>query len=436
MLINPQGIKAFIGEFAVFSHKYESLKINESKNHFLKLFSKFEEIDLRIKTENKEKSYLFNPLSFFEIGENKMSELLAFLLNPNASHDGHGQGNIYLREFCNLFGIDGNFQNAFVETEHVTDKNRRIDIFVKIDDRYIVIENKYMWAIDQNNQLNDYFDYARNKNPQFDGQNVYCFYLTPNKERKTPHNSDTNKIPEKNLRIVDFKLDIIPYLRNCREISNNKMQVFIDDLISLINEEDKMDQYKKEIFEWLSEDSSRVNHAQQIYDIWAEFRLFLLEKTVKQLIENINDNLKQPLYNNEEWEVMFAGDFRKAYSGIKITKKQWKEKYSLWLMSEVGQFNSLFLTFNLTNENNLSEEEMKMSAVIVKTITGTSSDSTNIAWKYSTIRDTWGDVDRFSRNNRQTTIDTWTNELMSFVGVLEQEDIKKNIIDLVGRIDS
>jgi hypothetical protein len=432
MLINPHGIQSFVNEFAAFSNAHKALRIKESKNHFLTLFSKFNEIDQTIKKENKESSYLFNPLSFFEIGENKMSELLAFLLNPNANH---GQGVIYLQEFCNHFGIDKDFQDFFVETEHVTDKNRRIDIFIKIDDRYIVIENKFMWAVDQENQLDDYFDYARKKNPQFDGHNVYCFYLTPDKKTKRP---PPNRIPLSNLKIKDFKFDIFTYLSKCREISNKKMQLFIDSLISWIKREDKMDQYKKEIFEWLSEDASLVNHAQQIYSIWEEFRFFLLKEIIGKLIENVRQSLKQLSGNDEEWEVEFEGDFIKAYSGIKITKKYWKKKYSIYLLSDRGQFNSIYLTFSNTHEH-LLEEEKNVGAMIVKSLDKAISDfkksNEAIAWKYSAITDTWDNVDRFSRNKRATVIDTWTNELMSFVNILEQDDIKNKIIDLVSRIN-
>jgi hypothetical protein len=436
MLINPKGIQVFIDEFTLFSHDHESLRLDESKNHFQKLFSKFKEINQRIKTENEKTSYLFNPLTFFEIDENKMSELLAFLLNPKANH---GQGDIYLREFCNHFGIDENFQNVFIETEHVTDKNRRIDIFIQINESYIVIENKYNWAADQENQLNDYFEYARNKNPQFSGQNVYCFYLTPN-NGKAPSPESIDKIPPDNLKFIDFKTDIIAYLSQCSRISKNiKMEVFIDALISLINKENKMDQYQEEIFKWLAEAASRVNHAQQIYNIWQDFRLYLLEGTLKKLIEKVRQRLKQLSGNDEEWEIESEGDFRKAYSGIKITKKNWKKKYSLQLLGEMGQFNGIFLSFGDTHEH-LLEEEKKAGAMIARNLTNAIVDFTKsgeaIAWKWSAIKDTWDNVDHFSLNMREAIIDTWTNELISFVDVLEDDDIKKKIIDLAGMMDS
>lgn len=438
MMIKPEGIKLFFYEFDVFSQEHKSLRLNESKKHFEQLFSKFKLIDQIIKTKNKETSYQFNPLSFFEIGENKMSELLAFLLNPNAS-SGHGQGIIYLQEFCKQFKINGSFQDVFVATEHLTDENRRIDIFIKIDDSYIVIENKYMWAVDQPNQLDDYFDYAKNKNPQFDGHNVYCFYLTPDKKIK---GLPQNKIPLSNLKIIDFKFDIFTYLSKCREISNNKMQLFIDSLISRIKKdilkEDKMDQYQKEIYEWLAEDASRVEYAQQVFNIWEGFRISLLEETAIQLSEKMKHELNQLSGNDEDWMVMRNDNLRNKYTGIIINKKQWGGKYALSLINEYGSFNGIFLIFGNTHAN-LLEEEKNMGTMIAEKING-KADSTKpevgIAWKWSDVKDTWIGVDRFSRNKRATVIDTWTNELMSFINVLEQNDIKKKIIDLVSRINS
>jgi len=429
LMNNPQTIEVFINEFTAFSSVHEILKIKEAKSNLDNLFLKFKEIDLEIRTKNEETSYLFNPLDLFAIDENKISELLAFILNPNSSH---GQGDIYLKEFYNHFGIEDNFQDAVVETEHVTKKNRRIDIFIQTDESYIIIENKYNWASDQDSQLHDYFEYARNKNLESKGHNIYCFYLTPDKELKNPTKSSKGKIPEGKLFIKDFNSDIGSFLEKCREISKNvKMQLFINDLISLIKKENKMDQYQKEIFEWLSEDESRVKHAQQISNIWNAFRFFLLEETSSQLTGNLKDNLNK-LSNDKEWKVMFDGDFRKPYSGIKITKKQWNEKYSLYLQSDWGEFKNIYLSFIISHEH-LLEKEKELGMMINEKLSDvkvcTKSEEA-IAWKWSKIRDTSNEVERFSRNKREIVIDIWTNETMSFVNILEQEEIKKKIEEM------
>ncbi|MEN6349274.1 MAG: PD-(D/E)XK nuclease family protein [Syntrophomonas sp.] len=427
---NPQTIEEFINEFTAFSNEHEILKIEEAKRNFQNLFLKFKEVDLEIRTKNEETSCLFNPLDLFVIDENKISELLAFLLNPNSSH---GQGDIYLQEFHNHFEIGNSFHDAVVETEHVTNNNRRIDIFIQTDESYIIIENKYNWASDQDNQLNDYFEYARNKNLESEGHNIYCFYLTPDKEFKKPTKSSKGKIPESKLFIKDFNSDISSFLEKCREISKNvKMRLFINDLISLIKKENKMDEYQKEIFEWLSEDESRVKHAQQISNIWNAFRFFLLEETSSQLMENLKDSLNK-LSNDKEWKVMFDGDFRRPYSGIKITKKQWNDKYSLYLQSDWGSFNNNFLLFTISHEH-LLEKEKELGMMIAKELSDIKVDFTKpgegIAWKWSKVRDTSNEVERFSRNKREIVIDIWTNEIMSFINILEQEEIKGKITEL------
>lgn len=51
----------------------------------------------------KETSPRFNSFDFWWINENKVSEILAFFLNPNENHE---QGDIYLKHFINKYNFN------------------------------------------------------------------------------------------------------------------------------------------------------------------------------------------------------------------------------------------------------------------------------------------------------------------------------------------
>ena len=113
----------------------------------------------------------FNFLDLFGPGENKVSELLVFLLNPDAPH---GQRDEFLKKFlksCNLDQI-GSFKN--ISCEKPIHGNRRIDIWIEFSEFTIAIENK-IWAYDQENQLLDYSNFLKRQA----GEKFLLIYLNP-----------------------------------------------------------------------------------------------------------------------------------------------------------------------------------------------------------------------------------------------------------------
>lgn len=147
-----------VGEYSFFTEQHISLKIKEGKKNLADIFAGVAYVHKRIDTENRKTSSLLNLLDFFDISENKMSELTAFLLNPK---ERHGQGDLYLRHFCNYFCRDeiAGFEPVHIRCEKSTDQQRRIDILVQVGDTYLIIENKFRGAADQENQLQHYYDY-------------------------------------------------------------------------------------------------------------------------------------------------------------------------------------------------------------------------------------------------------------------------------------
>lgn len=107
------------------------------------------------KERNQNHGHLFNPLTFFKIGETKHSFLLRYLLDPNASH---GQGNLFLHSFLDEIGIppstEGQGGWVVPPCEHM---NIDILLFREHPASVVIIENKSHDAVDQPNQLYRYW---------------------------------------------------------------------------------------------------------------------------------------------------------------------------------------------------------------------------------------------------------------------------------------
>lgn len=158
------------------------------------------------KEYNKQLAFDFNLFNFFNVGENKVSEILAFFLNPKESH---GQGNIFLKEFVTAFyKEDVDLSNAYIECEKIITNKRRIDLYIKLKDFTIAIENK-IWADDQPNQLKDYATFLEKETKG----NFLLLYLNPYGSIPTEKSID-NEYKEKlfskeQYKKISYKNDIL-----------------------------------------------------------------------------------------------------------------------------------------------------------------------------------------------------------------------------------
>lgn len=128
----------------------------------------------------------FTFFHFIALDENRMSDVFAYLLNPDETH---GQGELFLREFLSDVPLkwlpESDWSRVSIGREVITSRienwNRRIDIEIafQIDDSWVAIavENK-PWAGDQDQQLSDY---ARHLESMYEGR-FKLIYLTPKGE--------------------------------------------------------------------------------------------------------------------------------------------------------------------------------------------------------------------------------------------------------------
>lgn len=113
----------------------------------------------------------FSVFRYFKMHENRLSDIFADLLRPDGSH---GQGTTFLRLFLEEMdrgrepGSVGNYgalEQCSVYREYRTSKGRRIDIVLKLDDKWIGIENKPRPG-EPDDQLHDYLKFLRQKDEQ------------------------------------------------------------------------------------------------------------------------------------------------------------------------------------------------------------------------------------------------------------------------------
>ena len=161
------------------------------------------------KEYDRQLAFDFNYLNFFSIGENKISEVLSFFLNPR---ENHGQSDVFLHEFVKMFiHEDIDISKPHIACEHCIDNQRRLDIFIRFKNKVVAIENK-VWAIDQLNQIKDYSTYLDN----ISNGNYLLFYLTPDGVDPSVTSIENDMLlklkNDKKFHILSYKNDIINLL--------------------------------------------------------------------------------------------------------------------------------------------------------------------------------------------------------------------------------
>jgi hypothetical protein len=181
--------------------------------------ARLDDVKRRKSSATREEAADFTPFDYINVDENRISRILANLLNPRGSH---GQGVALLEDFFASVGLDSvtGLHRASVECECETvggDTRRRIDIVIRGDEWVVGIENK-PWAIDQLNQISEYISHLRTR-----GQAHYCLlYLSHDGRRPSEQSIDSDNctalIDAGTLRCVSYER-VVSWLRRCLQIS-------------------------------------------------------------------------------------------------------------------------------------------------------------------------------------------------------------------------
>ncbi len=183
--------------------------------HFIDLRARLAEAREEITRRDREHASRFDVFAYIEPDENRLSEILADLLNPRGSH---GQGATFLSLFLNELKLPPptTIETAKVYREELTTylKNplRRIDVLVDFGTFGLGIENK-PWSLEQHNQVKDYLEHLQRQY----GAHFVLVYLSGSgmpPSSVEPHELDRLRVRGQ-FRLMEYRLGLAPWLGRC-----------------------------------------------------------------------------------------------------------------------------------------------------------------------------------------------------------------------------
>ena len=182
--------------------------MSKKSNFFSELSPHIEYASIFDRELDRRVAHKFNVFDFLDKKEIGLSQIIAHLLNPSASH---GQGTLFLQHFLKLVKNDGNWdhlnsKNVEVGTEHSTANNRRIDIHVENwgEEHFrLAIENK-PYAGDRKEQVLNYLQDLEKKAGDF-----LLVYISPNGEGPSERS-----LPRENLSDWEEKFKVMAYAKS------------------------------------------------------------------------------------------------------------------------------------------------------------------------------------------------------------------------------
>jgi hypothetical protein len=213
---------------------------------------------LHKQNEDKEIFNVFQSLGF-KSQETMHSKFIASLLDPK---DQHGKKHSFLQLFLNLINPDFKIDNVKVKTEKSVHK-RRIDISIENNDSIIIIENK-IFAGDQDQQLEDYFNFCKEEK-----KNVELVYLTlygnPPSDKSL---GETLLIARDTIKSISYEKEIIPWITECVNQCVNQSEGRLKTSLEMYNELLHVlinrNGYMNKIFKYLKEDPEKLKAALDI----------------------------------------------------------------------------------------------------------------------------------------------------------------------------
>lgn len=244
-----RSIDRFFKELKDFYSKVQTSYERRLTNFFQPLIFRYRVAKEIKKQTDKYLASDFNLIELIKPDENRISDLVALLLNPKGEH---GQGKTFLKEFIEyLKGFLEKTENlkalgqidisqVSVEKEFATYEGRRIDIFVKFPGFVIGIENK-PWAGERDRQLADYNEFLQN----FGNENYILIYLDGWGREATSMDEQTKEKLKQEGKFLEVSYNnfLKPWLIKCyKECEAEKVRWFLKDFVNWIE-----DNFKEEV---------------------------------------------------------------------------------------------------------------------------------------------------------------------------------------------
>lgn len=291
----------------------KNINFKELENALIKLYGKIELIE-ELQKHRGDKFNIFSILKMERLEVNTHSAFLYEFINPKGTHY---QDDKYLRIFIDevLKIEDFDFENVKVNRETFTNTSRRIDFTIENKDYYIAIEMK-IDATDQDNQLSDYYEYAKKQNKEY----TKVYYLTLD-------GKDASEKSFKNREIIDyerisFQFHILNFMEKSIEKSAN-LPIIRESLIQYKNlilnlTNQSTQEIKMEIMEFIKNDPKMAEAAtimsKNLPYAWAKREFLFWEKLEEKLYKYLEDK--------DDWEFKFSPIFLNKYNDKNVLKEE------------------------------------------------------------------------------------------------------------------
>ena len=292
-----------------------------------------------------------------ESDEVRICRLIKEFIDPKGCHC---QGTTYLHLFMeHVLHIsevfpEKDYQQAYVAKEYIIDSNRRIDLVIKIANKFIPIEVK-IYAGEQSNQCKDYVGKAV-------GANLY--YLTLDGHAPSIYSTGEEQLNKK-ISLISFSVEILEWLEECLKITaaqrltpiSEILRQLIDVIRRMTNRmgEDK----EKEIVTVISESRKNIESAMMIEQSLKQAKIAMIKKVMSELDRRILDKLGWQERSREydlDYEAVtdsFYANNKSTYPGLNYClKENFKDDVDVCFRVEIE--NNIFCGY-CTYKNKKSE---------------------------------------------------------------------------------
>ena len=246
--------------------------------------------------------YQFNLFSVLRSSSDEVklhSRFLGEILSPNGTH---GFKNLFLDEFLETLKISPQrSKDALVMTEY-----KNIDIFIKIDDIAIIIENK-IYAGDQDNQLSRYYESILAEGYK----EIYLIYLTldgSNPSHQSIGKLKSSYVDSNQFICLSYKTDICSWIEKCLSYSvrepalRESFSQYLE-LLEKLTSKLRSKKYMEELKSLLNKDNNLANFIdlQQAYnEVLIDLQVDLWERIQKASSELLGIECEGSIINSED----------------------------------------------------------------------------------------------------------------------------------------
>jgi hypothetical protein len=315
---------------------------------------------------DEEIAFDFDPLQFFSINENTVSNMLAYFVNPKAKH---GQKDAFLRIFLQMVKCDAAIEllnygkEVVVNTQARTGGGRPIDVVITFgaNEFIIGIENKVWGAMDQEKQLEDYIEHIKKESIN----KFLMLYLSPYGEAPSPFSISNYEVDkyesDKKFRIIPFDqsegVAVIPILKAFADESKaDNVRTFLKLMIKYLSnyflgvktmDEDKF------ITKYLTNNPERMKLVLEMLSSADTIRQAILQIQINQIASEIEKS-------SLNMQIVFAksiGELKRKYAHFcRIVLKGWTQTEIFYEFDTGGMRNCYY---GITNKGNNSAEFLK-----------------------------------------------------------------------------